>query len=69
MRSAGHDILVAEASKDTATHQVSARLTPEAGEAEARWRARRLAVVLMAASSVAMLAILGGIWVLIRGLP
>jgi hypothetical protein len=36
------------------------------GEAEARRRARQLALVLMAASIVAVLTVLGGVWLLVR---
>ena len=69
MKSAGHDILTADNAKDAlpAPRHGLAQPSSEVDDAEDRAPARRLAVVLMAASSLAMLAILAGIWFLLWG--
>lgn len=67
MGAVDRDILT---SRTTAVHEdpvanVSTRPAAANSEAEARRRARQFAIVLMGASSVATLAILAGIWLLL----
>lgn len=71
MKSAGHDILTADSPQDAppAPRHGLPRLSSEVDDAENRAPARRLAVVLMAASSLATLAILAGFCFLLWGRP
>ena len=57
----GHDLPVAPRSPVIETPQES-----EADEAVARERAKRLAIVLMGASSLAVVAVIAGLWFFIR---
>jgi hypothetical protein len=66
--SAGRDIRLAETIKSAASHEtpaVDTTVAPPGSEAGERMRARRLALLLMAASSLFVLAVLGAIWYVI----
>ncbi len=67
MTSAGRDILLADTTKSAAARETPAvdTVAPLGAEATARVRARRLALLLMAASSLVMLVVFGVIWWLI----
>ena len=78
MGAAGRDILAADttaARKDATPRDAAApagasiRSTPAIGEPEARRRAKRFAIVLMGASCVVTLVVVGCVWVLLLGVP
>lgn len=74
LRSAARDLLTPDsATRDHAAppgprkpEVAAAAMAPGADEPELRRRAKRFAVVLMVGSGLVMVAILGGIWLLVR---